>query len=263
MRRQGIFWGSMILLLGVFLLLQTLGIVSFNVWPVFWAIFLILLGVWFLLGSRLGRGSFAADSLSVPRNQASQAVVEFHHGGGKLSVGALPGSDPLLEGSFTGGVVHTVQPGLYTRVKLSAEPGVRAGTSWNWPDGLTWDVKLARQLPLELEFKTGACESNIDLTDLDVKSVRLETGASATRMTLPARAQHTSVTVQAGLASINLFVPSGVSARIQVKSGLTGVKIDTRRFPMSGGYYESPDFGSALNQVEIVAEAGMGSIEVN
>lgn len=262
MRRQGIFWGSMILLLGVFLLLQTLGIVSFNVWPVFWAVFLILLGVWFLFGSRLRRGSYAAESLSIPRGGASQAAVEFHHAGGKLTLSALAGTDPLLEGSFTGGVVHTLQPGSMTRVKLSAEAGVRYGAPWSWPDGLVWDVKLARGLPLELEFHTGACESNLDLTDLDVTSLRLETGASATRVTLPAKAQHTSVTLKGGLAAINLFVPQGVAARIQVKSGLAGVKIDTGRFPMSGEYYESPDYNTAPYRVEIFAETGMGSVEV-
>ena len=48
MRRQGLFWGSVILLLGALLLLQTLGVFSFNVWGVFWALFLIFLGVWFL-----------------------------------------------------------------------------------------------------------------------------------------------------------------------------------------------------------------------
>lgn len=261
MRRQGLFWGSVILLLGVLLLLQTLGLLSFNVWPIFWALFLIFLGVWFLIRSRM-RGQFTTENLTIPRGGAVQASVEIQHGAGRLLVGALSGGDALLEGSFTGGVAHSVQPGAQLRAKLNPNPDFRVDFPWNWPEGLRWDVRLTRDIPLDLIFRTGAGESEIDLTDLDVKSVRLETGASSSRLSLPARAGYTRAEVKGGLASINLIVPPGVAARIQLQTGLTGNNIDTNRFPLNGGVYQSPDYESAANKVEIFVEGGMGSIDV-
>jgi hypothetical protein len=261
MTRRGLFWGSVILLLGVLLLLQTLGILSFNVWPIFWALFLIFLGVWFLLRSR-SRGQFTTESLSIPRNGAVQASVEIQHGAGRLIVGALTGGDALLEGSFTGGVSQVVQPGAQMRVKLNPNPDFRVDFPWNWPEGLRWDVRLTRDIPLDLIFRTGAGESEIDLTDLDVKSVRLKTGASSSRLMLPARAGRTRAEVKGGLASVNMIVPQGVAARIQLQTGLTGNNIDTNRFPLVGGVYQSSDYDSAVNKVDIFVEGGMGSFDV-
>ncbi len=263
MRRNGLFWGTIILILGLMLLLQTLGIISMNVWGVFWPLFLILLGLWFLLGSRLRRGTFSSESLSIPRGGASQASIEFQHGAGKLNVGSLPAGGALLEGTFTGGVTHTSQPlGADLRVRLSADPGRSVGFPWNWPEGLRWDVRISQDIPLQLEFHTGAGENDINLADLNVKSLRLETGASSSRVTLPARAQYTRVDVKGGMTSINLIVPQGVAAMIQAKTGLSGVTIDTNRFPQQGSSYISPGYETSPNKVEIFIEGGMGSFDV-
>ena len=68
--------------------------------------------------------------------------------------------------------------------------------------------------------------------------------------------------VHAGAASVVLRVPQGVAARIHVRSGLIGLKVDQNRFPHNGTAYESPNYLSADNKVEIVVEAGAGSIEI-
>ena len=52
MRRGSIFWGSIIVLLGVVLLVDQL-LPGFNAWGVFWPLVLILMGVWFLFGRNL------------------------------------------------------------------------------------------------------------------------------------------------------------------------------------------------------------------
>lgn len=261
MRRQGLFWGSVILLLGALLLLQTLGVFSFNVWGVFWALFLIFLGVWFLVRSRQRGSQVAVESLSIPRDSAMQASIEFHFGAGKLIVDALTSGDALLEGSFGGGVQHSVQPGAHTQVKLKNEPGPQA-PHWVWEEGMRWDVHLAQGLQLDLQFHTGAGENDIDLTNLDVKTLLLKTGVSSSRVILPARTQFTRVDVQAGVASVNLTVPQGVAARIHTEVGLTGLNIDTIRFPKTGDTYESPGYDSAPNRVEISAKSGISSLEI-
>ena len=65
-----------------------------------------------------------------------------------------------------------------------------------------------------LEFNTGAGEARLDLTDLRVTNLRLQTGASSTDVTMPANAGHTKAKIDAGAASITIRIPSGVAARI-------------------------------------------------
>ena len=79
---------------------------------------------------------------------------------------------------------------------------------------------------------------------------------------LPARAGRSQVEVHAGAASVVMRVPQGVAGRIQMKSGLVGTKIDNNRFPFNGSVYETPGFDTAENRVEIMVEAGVGSIEI-
>ena len=85
----------------------------------------------------------------------------------------------------------------------------------------------------------------------------------STDLRLPERAGFTRAEVHAGAASIKIYVPQGVAARINVKSGLSGINIDSMRFPPAGnGFYQSADYASAANRAEIYIETGVGSIDV-
>ena len=104
MRRGSLFWGVIIVLAGVLLLLNQLGLLPINAWAFFWPIVLILLGVWFLLGPVMSRRELKDENLSVPLGGASEADLHIRHGAGRLEVSALPLSGDLLSGTFTGGV---------------------------------------------------------------------------------------------------------------------------------------------------------------
>ncbi len=266
MRTNRFFWGLIIVVLGVLLLLQTMGFLAWNAWAYFWPFFLILAGLWIFLRPAVTRGQMGGQmestSLAIPQENAVDAYIEFHHGAGTLAVGSLAAVGNILDGTFGGGVVHSLDRyGTTARVKLRAE-AQRLWWNWGPGDGFRWNVHLSNSMPMDLAFHTGAGEGVIDLRDVQVRKLVLETGASSTRLTLPARAGQTSVEVHAGAASVVLMVPQGVAGRIRVQSGLIGLKIDQNRFPHNGYAYEFPDFVNAENKVEISIEAGVGSIEV-
>lgn len=265
MRGNRLFWGLVLILLGTLFLLQTVGVLSWSVWAYFWPLMLILVGGWILLRPRLGgKASLQAETLAIPLGAASEASVEFNHGAGRLLVSDGAGAAQLLEGSFVGGVRHSVQQeGPLTRVKLSADNILTPlDMPWAGEEGLRWDVKLTREVPLELTFHTGAGENRINLRELKVRRILLETGASSTEMTLPAQSPFCRVDVRAGAASVVLRVPQGVAGRIVMESGLVGSKIDPQRFPYNGTTYETPGYDQAERRVEIKVEAGLGSIEI-
>lgn len=150
------------------------------------------------------------------------------------------------------------------KVKLSVPSRSGFIFPWRWsPGALDWTVQLNEDVPLSLDFETGASRSEVDLTDLKVTEVKIETGASATTMTLSARAGFTKVAVEAGAAAMDLRVPGGVAARIVSKGGLSSVRVDQARFPGTGTRFESPDYATAANRVEIELETGVGSVSVS
>ncbi len=266
MRRGSIFWGSIIVLLGLVLLVDQI-VPNFNAWRIFWPLVLILLGVWFLVGrSLVGRSSdLVAEQVGIPLAELREAQIRLHHGAGRLVVGANAAPGMLLNGSFSGGVEQSLE-----RSGDSARLSLRARTDTffiGWPfasmqDGLVWNLELSREVALRLELETGASESRLDLQELRLSELVLKTGASSTTINLPANAGQTRVVVQSGAASVDLSVPQGVAGRIRVQSGLAGIQIDPNRFPRSGAGYETPGYESAANRVDISIETGVGSVSV-
>ena len=108
----------------------------------------------------------------------------------------------------------------------------------------------------------GASDAHVDLTDVRVTDLKIETGASNTEITLPANAGVTHVDLDGGAASVSFTVPEGVAARIHVDSGLSSIDIDRNRFPRVGSYYKSDDYETAANKVDIEADFGAGSLSI-
>jgi hypothetical protein len=182
-----------------------------------------------------------------------------------LEVTALPLSGDLLSGTFIGGVdeQHSRQ-GNQLRLRLQNPDNMIFG----WPpmvgpQGYHWNFALAKNIPIRLELKTGASETELDLSELKVTDLELDTGASSNQITLPANAGYTRLRVHAGAASIKIRVPDGVAARIRYQGGLSGINIDTSRFPSQGNFYQTPGFDSAANRVEIEVETGVGSVDIH
>ncbi len=264
MRRNSLFWGALLIVAGILFLLNTMGILAVNVWGIIWPLFIIIIGVQLLTGFIRPTHS-EVRSLSIPLESANQANVFIHHGAGRITLG--PGSTPseLLSGTFEGGVnEQTRKNGATTDLTLrTPDLGFPFWTPFDYPRGLVWSLNLTREIPLMIEVHTGASESDMDLSQLRVTELRLETGASSTRVTLPEQAGYTRVRVSSGAASLNLQIPSQVAARIEVKSGLAGINIDQNRFPRTGNLYETPGYASAANRADIFVETGVASVDIH
>jgi hypothetical protein len=267
MRRGSIFWGGLIVVVGVVLLIGQL-FPGFNAWGVFWPIVLILVGVWFLVGRSWTTGSsdhMTAETLNIPLSDINEAHIRFHHGAGRLDVNPSGTPGLLLSGSFVGGVEQRLdRSGAAARLELRSR-GDAMFIGWPFgyaQNGLTWNVALTREIPLQLELETGASETRLNLQDLRVTDLVVKTGASSTVIMLPANAGQTRVDLHSGAASTEIYVPQGVAGRIRVQSGLAGINIDQSRFPASGGGYETPGYDSATNKVEITVETGVASVTI-
>lgn len=244
---------------GVVLLLGTTGTIGSGPAELitdYWPWLLIALGVWFVIGSVLPTGRGPTERLALPLGNAAEASVRIQFGAGTLQTRAAAAGS-LVDGEFAGGVLHR-EPGP-GRVELRQD--TRYGLPW-LERSSTWSVGLTDRVPLDLRIQGGANRSMLDLRELRVRRLELQTGASETRVVLPRAAGHTDVKASHGAASLVLEVPAGVAARIRTKIAIGHVRVDEARFPRTAGGYESPDFATATNRVDIEAEGGVGSLTV-
>jgi hypothetical protein len=206
-----------------------------------------------------GRGDRAAgltEELALPLDGAAEAAVRIRFGAGELTTRAAA-AGRLVDGSFRGGVTHR-RPSA-GRVELEQD----TSHGWPWFDrGFNWTVGLTADVPLDLRIDAGASRNLFDLRELQVRSVELHTGASDTRILLPRAAGATTVRAETGAASLTLEVPTGVAARIRTRAVLGSTQIDEARFPRTAAGFESPDYATAANRVDIDVQSGVASLRV-
>jgi hypothetical protein len=261
MHNNSLFWGAILVLLGGIILLSNLGILPANIWGVFWPALMILFGVWIVWGAVFRRNPLVEQRM-IPIEGAARARVKISHGAGRLSLGAGASEGALAEGEFGGGLDLSAR---HSGESLDVEmrPQIRSWGPWTWsPGALDWRIVFNSAVSLALDLETGAGENSLDLTELQVSGVRLNTGASATEIRLPVESGHTQVEVHSGASSIKIFVPDRVAARIHFRGGLSSLNVDTARFPRAGEYYQSSDYDTAVNRVDMLLEAGVGAVEV-
>lgn len=259
--RGGIFWGLLFIALAFLLLFKRLGWIEGDVWGYFWALAFLFGGIW-LIGAYVNRNRpVEGERVSIPIEGAARASISIDHGAGKIDLraGAPPGI--LMTGTFANGVdIHSQQDKDRLVVKMCNPP-----TFWVWSPGASadWEVHLNPDVPLSLDIDSGASASILDLTDLKVTDLNLETGASSAEITLPAGAGLTRVQISSGVSAVKIHIPQGVAARIRTQMGLAAVNIDQNRFPSQGsGIYQSPDYAAAANQVELEIESGVSAVDI-
>ena len=261
--RGSLFWGIVLIVLAALLFVNQQGWLKGDIFSYFWPAVIILFGIWLLVGAT-GRGRYASSgqTVSIPLENARSARIKMDHGAGRLNVRSGAASTELLNGVFGAEVDYKSSlNGDQLQVKLR-----NSAQFWGWFPGsgsLDWDVRLNQDIPLNLKIDSGASATILDLTDLKVVELDIDTGASSTEVTLPANAGSTLVDIDSGASSVKISIPTGVAARIRVKTGIASVNIDSNRFPpQGGGLYQSADYATAANRADITIDTGVGSVDI-
>jgi len=125
----------------------------------------------------------------------------------------------------------------------------------------TWDLRLSRAVPLELDIDLGAGESDLDLRGLQLSKVEIDMGVG--EMTLDISGPHRRsfrVRIDGGVGSGRLILPAEAGVRVHVDGGLGS--IDTRGLTKREGHYVNEAYGRSDVTIEIDIDAGIGSLEL-
>lgn len=256
--RRNAFWGIGLIVVGILFLADSMGFIDVDVWGALWALVLLGAGLWLLLKFAFTRELKDTDSVNIPLEGASKAIVALRHGAGRLSLtgGAEPGD--VISGTYSGRLAYKAK-----RVGGTIEVKARE-ESWMFPfaEPRHWTLRCTDEVPIDLKAHSGASETRVDLTVLKVSDFLLSAGIGDIHVTLPTSAGFTMAKIDSGVGSIQVRIPDGVAASIRASGGLTSTRVDRNRFPRSGGRYQSPDYEEAENRVELVVSTGVGSIDI-
>ncbi len=262
MRRGEIFWGSLLVVLGLLFFLKGAGYLAGDVLSWFWPLFIIAIGAWILLGGFMMRANFErAEKFSIPLQGAQEASLSIDHGMGHIDLRAGAGGGDFLTGVAGAAMNRSSRlNGDKLEVRIEAGPSF---VPFIGPEGGVWQYRLNPDVPTALTIQAGASRLDLDLTDLRVKYFSFDGGASNLNVTLPAHVENTLVDIEAGAASIDLCVPQGVAVRFRTKS-VGSLDIDESRFPRrEDRIYQSADYDSAPRRADVTIDGGATSIKIH
>lgn len=254
-----------LIFLGLALLCSNLGIVP-GLWDFLvglWPLLLIGIGAALLLGWR-GWNWRPRRSMPVnePLGDVQSATLDLSGRVGELSLEAAgPNSHDLLGGKAPEGSRAEVEAsGQSVQVRIRRDSALAWLPFGGWAG--EWDLHLHPNVSWSLRVAGDTNEAKLDLANLRVTELKWDGQADNVKLMLPQRGQ-TEVRIGGRLGDLTVRVPQGVAGRIHQAGGNLGsYRVDTVRFPLVGDIYESPDFESATDRVEIWLDGPLGDLRI-
>lgn len=189
--------------------------------------------------------------LAEPLNGATSAVVKVDFSVGRALVTALtPDSDNLFEGKITyvGDYQFEVMGTDQRKITLRQKGRFPRGFArmLGNVDDLLWDIALNPSVPYTLRLKGGVGEADIDLTNLTVGKMKLDTGVGKVVVTLPIQDTPIDASLSGGVGKTDVIIPAGLSGHLDINGGVGAVDVEV-----------APDAA-----IRIEADSGLGGLDL-
>lgn len=234
--------------------------------------------------------------LFAPLDGATSARIEIDFSVGKANLTALAAdSDNLFEAqiNYIGEYEFEISGGDERVVSLRQKGGLPRGIGRIIGDkaDLIWDIALAPNTPYQLSMKGGIGETNIDLSNLLVDAIKLETGVGKVALILPTKDKAFAARIDGGVGKTEVVIPAGSGGKLNINGGVGEVTIAVaadaavrlmadagianvnlpksftrvkggKHFVGISGVWESANFAEAGEQIIIDFDGGVGSFSL-
>ncbi|MBA7545066.1 hypothetical protein ES705_37428 [subsurface metagenome] len=121
-----------------------------------------------------------------------------------------------------------------------------------------WQLKLNNKIIYDLSIKTGAIDTNCNLSDFKVEKLYIESGAGNINLVLP---QYDSeIIIDTGVSNINIAIPKNVGAMVNIDSGIAVKDLDD--FIKRDVTYISHNYDESEFKTEISIDCGVSNIDI-
>jgi hypothetical protein len=221
----------------------------------------VLVGILLLSGCMVDRaplGPTQYDSRAIERDSSELVNVNLTMGAGNLKVGT--GTSKLAQAYFTYNVpawkpVVDYSPGDLT----IRQPGHNHSHIGNVK--YEWDLRLGREIPLNLRINFGAGDAQLDLGSLGLRDVTVDMGVGKMQMDLrgdPTHDYDVHINGGVGEATVRLPMKAGVYA---TASGGIG-EISVRGMRKQGDHWVNDAYDTAKVKVRVDVKGGIGRVEL-
>ena len=202
------------------------------------------------------------DFQAIDRDKAEMVSVRLQMGAGKLRIDT--GTDKLVAADFTYNVPAWKPEVRYTKnadrgtltIEQPPTEGIHmAGTEYEW------DLRMNREVPLDLDLKFGAGEAHLDIGGLTLRSVSVDMGVGQLDLDLRGNPKKSyDVQVHGGVGEAVVHLPSDVGVEAEAQGGLGS--IEASGFRHEGNRYYNSAWEDAKVRIHLDIHGGVGSIRL-
>ncbi len=200
---------------------------------------------------------------SIDRGQVEYLHLNLIMGAGELRVGA--GTEKLIRTDFGYNtpawkpVVDFQSAGGRGEMTIRQPETHQANFGHNQ---YNWDLRLNRDVPLDLSVHFGAGEAKLDLGGLVLRSVNVDMGVGQVDMDLRGfPKQNYSVNINGGVGEATVRLPADVGLVADAHGGIGEIHTSGLR-KQDGGRYVNDAYGTAKVTVHVTVNGGIGSIRL-
>jgi len=218
---------------------------------------------------QFGDTALKHETIQLPLDGITSAGVTIDLPAAPVEIYPLSDSNALIEGdiNYFGSLIFDTNA-IGSRATINLD--TRSQQLWLSPgsaDGVNpgWRVGLHPRVALDLTVDAGSGETDLDLRQLDVRTLNLDAGSGAVSLKLPATG-HTTGMIDAGSGRIDIILPDGAGAKITIDRGSGSFDAGSRLYYQSDSgnaeVWLTKNFATAENTIELVIDAGSGTISV-
>ncbi|MCK4569294.1 MAG: hypothetical protein KAT76_03335 [Bacteroidales bacterium] len=297
MKYKNLFWGVVLILLGVLFLLKKFDVIWFSWRDIFslWPLILILWGIsiipvkslykliasflailvmllliyynpgkwhsgWLWIGDWHKSEQFESNKSELRIDSAEFALLELNAVAGSYVISGT--SDQLVD------FKHFGDSGAYdiSTTLEDRRQHVRIGpkskrNQFNIYRSHTVELKLNPDLVWDIDIDAGAADIELNLTPFIINTLHIDGGAASIEIKLGSLSDNLDVNIETGVSSVVIKVPKEVACEVNTDSFL--VSKDLPDFDkVSKSTYVSPNFSSAEKNITIEFNSGISSLRV-
>jgi hypothetical protein len=257
-RYRSVFWPILLIGVGILWLLANLEIIPGVNWRIllrFWPLLLIAVGldVIFarrtpLLGAILGLGTIGlailllflapilglttsteviTEKFSEPIGAAKSAEIAIDLSVGRVDLYPLSDSTQLIEAEIAhiGEIIFKAQGQENKSVELKQRSGLDINFT-DWPEEeLRWDIGLNPQVPLYIELQGGVGEVDMDLSNLQLRSLDVSVDVGGLDLILPAMDEMYDATIRSDVGQVKITILEGAEVKLDLVGDVGGFVI--------------------------------------
>jgi len=266
-------WPILLIALGVAILLR--GRLPGRLASIFGAVLLILVlvavggGIAAVPGTLAGAsGPVVTSRFSAPTGEVSTPHLQLSAGAAQITVRAGSIGADLYQATIQAPSDEKPEASVDAATStLTVNLPGRSGLHWGTVnDRRSVDLILNDQLPWVVALSTGAAQTSLDLSNLKVSSVTVESGASSVKMMLPKPTGTVPIRVSGGAMHLSIQRPAGTPIRVSASGGATSLDVDGNNFGglfQRGQVYASADYSTSADRYDINVESGASNIQIS